>query len=80
MHHYSRGIPRLVNILANKAMLAAYGKGRSSIGAKQVYLAALDTEDANTKTRLFRFCKRYLLLALLPIAGYFLWPLIASRL
>lgn len=74
MHHYSRGIPRLVNILANKAMLAAYGKGHSSIGVKQIYLAALDTEDANTKFKLFDFRKRYLLLLLLAIVGYLLTP------
>lgn len=78
MHHYSRGIPRLVNILANKAMLSAYGKGQSSIGVKQVYLAALDTEDANTKFKLLGFRKRYLLLLLLVIAGYFLLPSITS--
>ncbi|MDP3589227.1 MAG: AAA family ATPase, partial [Methylobacter sp.] len=80
MHHYSRGIPRLINILANKAMLSAYGKGQSSIGVKQVYLAALDTEDANTKFKLLGFRKRYLLLLLLTIAGYLLLPPIASLL
>ena len=79
MHHYSRGIPRLVNILANKAMLSAYGKGASSIGIKEVYLAALDTEDANTKFKLFGFRKLYLLLLLLAIAGY-LWTPAASLL
>lgn len=79
MHHYSRGIPRLINILANKAMLSAYGKGLSSIGVKQVYLAALDTEDANTKLKL-GFRKRYLVLLLLAIAGYLLWPPTASML
>jgi len=70
MHHYSRGIPRLINILANKAMLSAYGKGHSSISAKQVYLAAQDTEDANTDFKLFGFRKRYLLLLLIAIIGY----------
>ncbi|MGZ8222995.1 MAG: ExeA family protein [Methylobacter sp.] len=79
MHHYSRGIPRLINILANKAMLSAYGKGLSSIGVKQVYLAALDTEDANTKLKL-GFRKHYLVLLLLAIAGYLLWPPTASML
>jgi MSHA biogenesis protein MshM len=53
-------------------MLSAYGKGHSSISAKQVYLAALDTEDANTNFKLFGFRKRYLVLLLLAIIGYFL--------
>lgn len=74
MHRYSRGIPRLINILANKAMLAAYGKGLSSIGVKQVYLAALDTEDADTKLSFLDARKRYLLLLLLAIvASLYLW-------
>jgi MSHA biogenesis protein MshM len=70
MHHYSRGIPRLINILANKAMLSAYGKGHSSISAKQVYLAALDTEDTNTDLKLLGLRKRYLLLLLMAVIGY----------
>lgn len=78
MHHYSRGIPRLVNILANKAMLSAYGKGYSLIGAKQVYWAALDTEDANTKFKLLGFRKRYLLLLLLAIIGYLSVPMVSK--
>lgn len=79
MHHYSRGIPRLINILANKAMLSAYGKGASSIGIKDVYLAALDTEDADTRPNLLGSRKFYLLLLLLAIAGY-LWAPAASLL
>ncbi len=79
MHHYSRGIPRLINILANKAMLSAYGKGLSSIGAKQVYLAAQDTEDTTTNLKFFGLRKRFVVLLLLAIAGY-LWIPLASLL
>ncbi len=78
LHYYSRGIPRLVNILANKAMLSAYGKGYSLIGAKQVYLAALDTEDVNTKFKFLGFRKRYLLLLLLAIIGYLGIPMVTK--
>jgi MSHA biogenesis protein MshM len=73
LHHYSRGIPRLVNILANKAMLSAYGKGHSSIGAKEVYRAALDTEDV----KCLAFRARYLLLPLLAIIAYYAWPMVS---
>jgi MSHA biogenesis protein MshM len=44
--HYSRGIPRLVNILAHKALMLGYGKGLATIGVRQVWLAVQDTEDA----------------------------------
>ncbi len=39
----SRGLPRLVNVLASKAMMLAYGCGRSRVGAWQVRAAARDT-------------------------------------
>ena len=45
------GIPRLVNIVAHKAMLAAYGEGSAVIGRRHVRRAVADTESlgrANT--------------------------------
>lgn len=42
----SRGIPRLINILAHKAMLAAYGEGKTAIDKYHVKRAIDDTEDA----------------------------------
>lgn len=38
-------IPRLVNILAHKSMLAAYGKGRKHVGVRDVLAAANDTSS-----------------------------------
>ncbi len=46
---YSKGIPRLVNILANKSLLAAYGEGVSQITAQHVIAAARDTEGVKLK-------------------------------
>jgi MSHA biogenesis protein MshM len=40
----SQGTPRLVNILAHKALLLAYGEGKSRISRGHVALAARDTE------------------------------------
>jgi MSHA biogenesis protein MshM len=40
----SRGIPRLVNVLAHKTLMAAYGRGASNILDEHVSLAAADTE------------------------------------
>lgn len=42
----SHGTPRLVNILAHKAMLAAYGRGEHRVSRRHVYWAARDTEGA----------------------------------
>lgn len=39
----SGGIPRLVNILAHKSLMAAYGQGRQEVRAVHVKMAARDT-------------------------------------
>ncbi len=43
LHRASGGVPRLVNLLANKALLAAYGKGAPHISASFVKRAIADT-------------------------------------
>ncbi|MGM0553505.1 MAG: ExeA family protein [Pseudomonadota bacterium] len=42
----SGGVPRLLNILAHKALLDAYGHGQRHAGARNVARAAADTEAA----------------------------------
>jgi len=39
-------MPRLVNILSHKAMLAAFGEGSEAVGLRHVRAAARDTEGA----------------------------------
>lgn len=41
----SAGVPRLVNILADKALLSAWGRGRSRVDPFDVRRAIADTED-----------------------------------
>lgn len=40
----SRGIPRLINILCHKAMMSAYGRGKTRVGYSDVASACKDTE------------------------------------
>ena len=44
LHRDSGGVPRLINILAHKALMVAYGKGVFSVNAQHVRIAAEDTE------------------------------------
>ena len=44
----SEGIPRLVNILAHKALMAAYGQGMHCVDRAQMRAAIRDTEDARS--------------------------------
>lgn len=44
----SRGTPRLINILAHKSLLAAFGEGRQMVKHRHVRGAAKDTEGAGS--------------------------------
>lgn len=46
LHRASGGTPRLINILAHKTLLAAFGEGRQTIRRRHVRLAVGDTEGA----------------------------------
>lgn len=46
IHRAALGTPRLVNILAHKSMLAAYGEGRQEVVTRNVKVAVQDTEGA----------------------------------
>lgn len=47
LYRASRGTPRLINILAHKALLAAYGEGQGKVDRRHVCGAARDTEGAS---------------------------------
>jgi len=47
LHRASRGIPRLVNLLCHKSLMAAYGCGAERVGRQHLVRAARDTEDVN---------------------------------
>ena len=44
----SRGVPRLVNVLAHKAMMSAYGRGRSRVDWRDVGRAIGDTDATSS--------------------------------
>ena len=43
LYKASGGIPRLINIMAHKALMVAYGEGRQQVSGRHVALAASDT-------------------------------------
>lgn len=47
----SGGIPRLVNIMAHKSLMVAYGEGRQQVSRRHVALAASDTVASRTPWR-----------------------------
>jgi MSHA biogenesis protein MshM len=46
VHRAARGVPRLVNIIAHKSLLLAYGQGATRVTLRQVRAAAKDTPHA----------------------------------
>ena len=58
LHKFSRGIPRLINVLSHKALMAAYGSGAKRVSINHIRQAALDTEDVDygfVRPKLFGF-------------------------
>jgi len=55
LYKASRGIPRLINILSHKAMLASYGKGEHTVTPVHMQMAVKDTEDAQLRPHLQSF-------------------------
>ena len=47
----SGGVPRLVNIMAHKSLMVAYGEGRQQVSRRHVALAASDTVASRTPWR-----------------------------
>lgn len=45
LHNSSKGVPRMINILAHKAMMSAYGKGERNVSEDHVKRAIADTES-----------------------------------
>lgn len=50
LYSASGGVPRLVNVLAHKSLMLAYGEGKQQVGASHVKAAAADTGAARKKT------------------------------
>jgi len=67
----SRGIPRLINILAHKALLLSYGAGLATVMNKQLQAAVADTEDASPLASFRWLWAGSLLLLLVAAATYF---------
>lgn len=46
LHRVTKGTPRLVNIVAHKALMLAFGEGRQHVTARHIGAAAADTPEA----------------------------------
>jgi MSHA biogenesis protein MshM len=65
LHRASAGVPRLINVIAHKAMMAAYGQASDRVNRTHVARAVKDTQESR---RLGSWLAR---------RDYWLWPLVA---
>jgi len=72
IEHYSRGLLRRVNILADKSLLAAYAGNTNEVTAKHVEQAAQDSEFVMRKSRFLwiALISASILFVLLVLIGY----------
>jgi len=76
LHQAAGGIPRLINIIAHKAMMAAFGEGSRSVQFEHVQTAIADTESLNQSGSFARRWLRYVGLGMAGVllsAGLALW-------
>ncbi|WP_341936512.1 ExeA family protein [Marinimicrobium sp. C2-29] len=66
LYRASGGVPRLINIMAHKSLLAAYGQGQKRVGHGSMAKAVLDTPESRVTGRW------------LAHRQYWLWPLLAG--
>jgi MSHA biogenesis protein MshM len=69
LYRASRGVPRLLNILAHKSLMAAYGQGAKTVQLQHVSAAIADTEDVHMQQAAQRNWVKYLLVGLTVIAA-----------
>lgn len=66
LYKASGGVPRLINVIAHKAMLAAYGQAANRVGRSHMVRAITDTAESRS---LGRWLAR---------RDYWLWPVVAA--
>jgi MSHA biogenesis protein MshM len=74
----SGGIPRLLNILGNKALMATYGEGRRQVGAAQVRRALADTDGVVARSGWPIWLSCSLVGGLASLLLFSVWPWLSS--
>jgi MSHA biogenesis protein MshM len=70
---YSRGIPRLVNVLSHKGLMLAFGENKLQVDTKHLRYAAKDTEDVQDQMSSLNPILLGVLISVLLIAAAAAW-------
>lgn len=72
LHRASGGVPRLINLLAHKALINAYGRGDQTIGRRHLRAAIAD-QNQTAATAAHRGWRGAAVLAMLALTGALWW-------
>jgi general secretion pathway protein A len=70
VHHLSRGVPRLINVICDRALLGAYGHGQHRVGMWTVTHAAAEVDRPGAQRRLRAAGTAILLLVIVAAGGW----------
>ncbi len=75
LHQASKGVPRLINLLAHKSLLVAYGKGVRKIERKMITTAINDTHGLKpAKRNIFpSYAVEFGMIMLIAVVTLFIW-------
>ena len=80
IYRASQGIPRLVNILAHKSLMAAFGEGAHAVSERHVRMAVADTESTQGASTVKATILRYFTSLVSAVTTVSLLPLVALAL
>ena len=73
LHRLTNGIPRLINVLADRCLMGCYAEQKKQVSVKMVYKAAKEVLSSSNQARSFvNFLKYPVVMAALLVGGFFL--------
>ena len=75
LHKATKGVPRLINLLAHKSLLVAYGKGVRKIDQKMISTAIADTHGLKRSSRKIfpAYAVEFSMIMLIAVATLAIW-------
>ena len=78
IHRIARGVPRRINVLCDRALLAAYAQGKAELSPGLIRLAASEVFDAPPRWNWPRLAAATSAVALVAIASVVFWPVVRT--
>jgi general secretion pathway protein A len=74
----SAGVPRVINVICDRALLGAYSRETRTVDRRLVRKAASEVSGQTVRSRIFRWLLPAAVFAAIAVAAWLLWPTIDS--